>query len=190
MWFAIGFGRSEVREKSAFMASGYHFVHFACTYTQYWEEHSTIDINTNRSIHQGHNLDLADRVFPLIISDHDILTSHLVVYPASLLRNEAHESPVEDARSGKGINVANGEEMLSAQAHNRLRIFLLRDGDVVNEARKRRRKPDDHSGDRSPVGRVFGGVAVDAVEVVHVRHRDVAATCDVVVCDQDRCHRS
>jgi hypothetical protein len=54
------------------------------------------------------------------------------------------------------------------------------DRHAVDEAGKRRREANDERDHTAPVGGVAGGVAVHAVEVVHVGHGDVAATGDVV----------
>lgn len=52
--------------------------------------------------------------------------------------------------------------------------------DAVDEARERRCKSDDKCDDRTPVCGKLGRVAVDAIELVHIRYRHVAATSDVV----------
>lgn len=54
---------------------------------------------------------------------------------------------------------------------------------TVDEARKWGRESNDQSNDTAPVGSIFGRVAVHSVEVVHVGHRHVAASGDVVTAD-------
>lgn len=51
---------------------------------------------------------------------------------------------------------------------------------IVNKARKRGDAANEEGNHSTPVGSPFLRVAVDAVEVVHVRHRDFAASENVV----------
>lgn len=132
----------------------------------------------------------ASRKFPLIISSNDVLAKLRVVDPASLLWEEAHKTPIEDTSGDERVNVSDGKEMLATCGHNWFGINLLRDDNIADETWQRRSETDDESSDRPPVGCVLGRVAVDTMEVVHVRHRDVAAACDVVVRDEDSSHRS
>lgn len=62
--------------------------------------------------------------------------------------------------------------------------------DVVDESRERGDAADEESHDGAPVGAEFRGVAVHAVEVVHVRDGDVAFADDEVVDHEDGCHGS
>lgn len=52
--------------------------------------------------------------------------------------------------------------------------------DVVDKAGKRRGAANEEGNHSTPVGTPFLGVPVDAVEVVHVRHRDFAASENIV----------
>lgn len=52
--------------------------------------------------------------------------------------------------------------------------------DAVDEAGKRRSKSDDECYNSTPVCRKLGRVAIDAIELVHIRYRDVATTSNVV----------
>lgn len=51
---------------------------------------------------------------------------------------------------------------------------------VIDEARKRRDAANEEGNHSTPVGSPFLRVAVDAVEVVHVRNGDFAAAEDIV----------
>lgn len=147
---------------------------------------------TIRQVHntRGFYLSFTNRAFPLVVGNNDILTRLLMIHSASLLRNEAHESPVENTSSDEGVNVTDSEEVLAACIDDRLGVCLLRDCDIVDETRQWRSESDDKSCNRTPVGRILGGVPVDPMEVVHVRHRDVPAASDVVICYEDARHRS
>lgn len=48
--------------------------------------------------------------------------------------------------------------------------------DVVDEAWEGRNAANDEGEDGTPIRSIFGRVAVDAVEVVHVGHRHVATS--------------
>lgn len=52
--------------------------------------------------------------------------------------------------------------------------------DVVDKARKRRGAANEEGNHSTPVGSPFLRVPVDAVEVIHIRHRDFAASENVV----------
>jgi hypothetical protein len=56
--------------------------------------------------------------------------------------------------------------------------------DAVDETRERRNATDEEGGHRTPVAGEFGRVAVDTVEVVHVRYRHVALSDNVVAAIQ------
>ncbi len=58
--------------------------------------------------------------------------------------------------------------------------------DVLDEAGKRRGAADEEGGDGAPVAGEFGRVAVDAVEIVHVRYRHVAASDNIVAVARDK----
>ena len=78
------------------------------------------------------------------------------------------------AGTGKG----RGSQMLTTRRD--AGHAIARCNDVVDEARERGDGPDEEGGDGAPVGGVFGRVTVDAVEVVHVGHRHVTTSDDVV----------
>lgn len=59
--------------------------------------------------------------------------------------------------------------MATARLHN-----------IINEARKRRDAANEKSNHGTPIGSPFLRVAVDAMEVVHVRDRDFTAAENVV----------
>jgi hypothetical protein len=63
---------------------------------------------------------------------------------------------------------------------------IARYNDVVDEARERGDTADEEGGDGAPVASKSGRVAVDAVEVVHVRHGHVTASDDVVAVERDK----
>lgn len=52
--------------------------------------------------------------------------------------------------------------------------------DIVDETWKRRNTANEESSDCAPVGCKLGRVAVDSVEIVHVRHGDPASSYDEV----------
>lgn len=74
--------------------------------------------------------------------------------------------------------------MLTAQgnAGRRTARYL----DVVDEAWERRNAADEKGGDCPPIAGVSGGVAVDAMEVVHVGDGHVTASDNVVAAGVDR----
>ena len=74
--------------------------------------------------------------------------------------------------------------MLTAQRDARLAI--ARYNDVVDEAWKRGNAADEEGDDGAPVASVSGRVAVDAVEVVHVRYGHVTASDDVVAAAKEK----
>jgi hypothetical protein len=51
---------------------------------------------------------------------------------------------------------------------------------VIDEPRKRRSETDDQRNHATPVRGISRGIAIHAVEVVHVRHRHIAAASEVV----------
>ena len=59
-------------------------------------------------------------------------------------------------------------------------LAISRYNDVVDEAGEWGDAADEEGGDGAPVGGVFGRVAVDAVEVVHVGYGHVTTSDDVV----------
>lgn len=59
---------------------------------------------------------------------------------------------------------------------------------VVHKTRHRRRAANKESCNGAPVGSKLGRVAVDAMEVVHVRHGNVAPPDNEVVAHENRCH--
>jgi len=59
-------------------------------------------------------------------------------------------------------------------------FLATRYNDIVDETRKRRCAAYEESGDRAPVGGEFRRVAVDAMEVVHVRYRNVGFPDDEI----------
>jgi hypothetical protein len=66
-------------------------------------------------------------------------------------------------------------------------LAITRYNDVIYEAGERRDAADEEGGDGAPVGGVSGGVAVHAVEVVHVGYGHVPASDDEVATTRDRC---
>lgn len=88
-------------------------------------------------------------------------------------------------------------QMLSSHGHTRhrrchgrpVRRLITRLDDVVDEARQRRDAADEEGRDGAPIAAELGRVAIDAVEVVHVRHRHARASHDVVA-DSERKYAS
>ena len=78
------------------------------------------------------------------------------------------------ARRGKG----RGSQMLTTRRDAGL--AHARYNDVVDEAGEWGDAADEEGGDGAPVAGVFGRVAVDAVEVVHVGYGHVTTSDDVV----------
>ena len=82
------------------------------------------------------------------------------------VRKKPIKPPVKYSRTDETVDVSDSEEVDPTR----------RDGsgvpagydDVVDEAGERRQAADYEGGDGAPVGAEFGGVAVDAVEPVHV----------------------
>ena len=78
------------------------------------------------------------------------------------------------AGRGKG----RGSQVLTAQGD--AGRAKARYNDVIDEAGERGDTADEEGGDGTPVASESGGVAVDAVEVVHVGYGHVTASDDVV----------
>lgn len=57
---------------------------------------------------------------------------------------------------------------------------------VVDEAWKRRDAADEECGNGAPVAAIFGRVAVDTVEVIHIRYGHVTASDDIVATARDK----
>ena len=68
--------------------------------------------------------------------------------------------------------------MLSADADRG--CLIARNNDVVDEAWQRRDATDQERGESAPVGGKFGGVAVHAMEPIHVRHGNVGMSNEEV----------
>ena len=94
------------------------------------------------------------------------------------MRDEAIKPPIKHARRDERINIPNIKQMLTTGRNPRL--THTRHDDVVDEAWKWRDRANEEGGDGPPVAGVARGVAVYAVEVVHVGDGDVAAADDVV----------
>jgi hypothetical protein len=58
--------------------------------------------------------------------------------------------------------------------------------DVIDEAGQRGDAADEKGDDGAPVASVSGRVAIDAVEVVHVRYRHVTASDDEVTAAENK----
>lgn len=71
---------------------------------------------------------------------------------------------VEDSRREEGVDIADTEQVLAANA-NRCTASTS-DGDVVNETRERRDAADEERSESAPVRRKFRRVSVDSVEVI------------------------
>ena len=74
--------------------------------------------------------------------------------------------------------------MLSTKAH--ARSLITGNDDVIDEAWQRRDAANEEGGNGAPVAGKLGVVAVDAMEVVHVGHRDVATANNVIAMTQAR----
>lgn len=68
--------------------------------------------------------------------------------------------------------------MLPAQRN--ARGTVTRYNNAVHETGQRWHAADDEGDYRAPVGGVAGRVAIHAMEIIHVRHRHVAASDDKV----------
>ncbi len=71
-------------------------------------------------------------------------------------------------------------------AHGDAGLAHTRYNDIVDESRERRNTADEEGNDGAPVGSELGRVAVNAVEVVHVRDGHVPASNDVVAAARDK----
>jgi hypothetical protein len=65
-------------------------------------------------------------------------------------------------------------------AHSDAGRATTRYNDVVNESRERGNAANEEGCDGAPVAGIFGRVAVDAVEVVHIWHGHITASDDIV----------
>lgn len=74
--------------------------------------------------------------------------------------------------------------MLTAQRDASLAITCY--NDVVDEAGERGNAANEEGGDGAPVASVSGRVAVDTVEVIHVRYGYVTVSDDVVAAARDK----
>jgi len=150
---------------------------------------------------------------PLLVRSHnDILARDRSINHRFTCREEGHEAVVEYACGDEGVDVsdcetANGISLMigecegskSAQGWKGVVVKSLqvlaalrhRNGglNILDEAGKWWGKADDEGSDGAPVSAVFA-ITIDAVEVVEVGYTDTTAADDVVICDQDCCHRT
>ena len=129
------------------------------------------------------------------------------------MREEPVEDPVEDAGSDEGVNVADGEtiqryelanalpekkETLSQEKKGNLQVLsplrhasstMARSNDVVDETRQRRNAPNEEGNNSPPITRKLWRISVHAVEIIHIRHRHVPPSNNVIIRDEDRRHR-
>lgn len=73
---------------------------------------------------------------------------------------------------------------LTADGHAGL--LPARDDDIVDEARQWRNAADEEGGDSPPIATPSGGVAVDAMEIVHIGNRYLPTSYDIVTIVGDK----
>ena len=95
---------------------------------------------------------------------------------------------VSIAPCNDGIDYMRERDLQMLTAGRNAGLFTSSNLDVVDEAREWGNAADEEGGDGTPITSVAGRVAVDAMEVVHVRYRHIATSDDVVVGHEDGCH--
>lgn len=69
-------------------------------------------------------------------------------------------------------------------------LLITGNNDVVNETGKWRNATNEEGGNGAPVGAKSRRVSVDAMEVVHIRHRHITTSYNVVIANEDASHRT
>ena len=113
-----------------------------------------------------------------IISSNDILASLGMIHHRVVMWKEAVEAPVEHTSSDERVDVANGEELLPTLGHTGLTTTC--NDNIVDEAWEWRNATNEESCHRTPIAAELLVVSVNAVEVVHVWHGDIALADDEV----------
>lgn len=76
--------------------------------------------------------------------------------------------------------------MLSSLRH--ASSTMARCNDVVDETRQRRNATNKESNNSTPITRKLWRVSIHAMEIIHIRHRNVPPSNNVIIRDEDRRH--
>jgi hypothetical protein len=69
-------------------------------------------------------------------------------------------------------------------------LLITSNNDVVNKTRKWRNATNEEGDNSAPIGAEPWRVSVDAVKVVHIRHRHITTSYNVVIANEDTSHRT
>jgi len=89
-----------------------------------------------------------------VLGRNNVLACVSVLQDGLVVWEEFIEAPIEDTGSDEGVDIANGEKMLTAKRDAGL--LHTRYNDAVDEARKWGNASNEEGGDGTPVGAKFG----------------------------------